>query len=193
MKKQKKITVVILILMLVLFGFFIKRTFIGYRYSGVADTLNEIEVLKEIGLKEPFGIMPLESNIKYYVKMGYAGRSYVSILLCFKTNEKDFIQMFFHGLPYEQAVENWFHSKHKEYSGYVKKAQDVNDESSLSHTKEKIGYYLPSKELIDSVDTQDFYGYREMESHNRSVRSIALFDIENKQAMILIQSSSKGD
>lgn len=187
MKKPKKTKLVLALLFAIVFGFIIKRVFVGYRYSGSAQTIADIKELDIVGFHKVLGANQLEVGpVEYHVRKGYVGRGYIDIFLKFRTSKAEFIEMLLCGLPYEQVIEGqWWDGQKNSHSGYVKKIEHLND-GVPSQIKQMIVYYLPKRHLV--IDNNDFFGLRTLETSSRFTLLQAIFDIESSMVLILIKS-----
>lgn len=191
MKKPKKTELILAFLLAIVLGFIIKRVFVGYRYSGIAQVIADIEELDIVGFQKMLGAKQLEEGpVEYYVRKGYVGRGYINIFLKFRTSKAVFIEILLCGLSYEEVKEGLWHGRHNSQIGFVEKIENMNDvEITLSKIKETIAYYLPKEHLV--IDANDFYAVRTLEPSNRSTSLQAIWDMESSMALIRIHSGLK--
>ena len=192
MKKLRKTTLVLVLLLALALGFIIKLVFVGYQYSGIVQTMADIEELDTVGFQKVLGTKQLEVGpVEYHVRKGYAGRGYIDIVLRFRTNKAEFIEMILCGLPYEQVIEDvWWHGRQDSLDGDVEEIQNIDaTKTALLRLKQSIAYYFPKKHLV--IDGEDLYGRRSLEPYGRLTTLQAIFDVESGTAIILIQSSLK--
>ena len=185
MKIKKWVTILSASILILVAGYVVKMSIIGYKCSGKTHSFNEIEQIKAVnhGL---FDEIKLNSPIEYYINVGYNGRGYLNILLKFEASKTDFINMIFYNLEKEQVEESlWFGR-----GEVVEKIGSMPDKGEcISRLKRRMGNFGIGK---FDIDEQCLHGSRVYETSHRTVSLEAVFDIGTNTAMVIISSSYKG-
>jgi hypothetical protein len=192
MKQLKKLSIIILLIAIVVSGYIIKRALLGYRHSGVAHSFNDIKELDNTHILEIFDSNSIKDKIEFHINRGYIGRSYLTIALKYKTNKKEFVDMVMYGLDYDQRDNNTYYYKNNDEISIVENMDNMSDkEAYLSKMKKNISSYFTSDSLVDSIEGQDYHGYRIFNTSNRYATLDAIFCNRTDIAIVIIQSSFK--
>ena len=194
MKINKKIILIIEVLLICFGGFLVGSTLKvmiwGASKKGIANSINEVDRLIPINIRDILGDKGFGNRIEYYIHDSFDNRGGHKTILKFSTDEKSFKNMFLRNLEYQKINEHFWASRGENYTDVVRVDSFLDGREEWDRCKKGL---MSDFEILNDIGDNDYYAYKRFAINKRSGYILALFDEDSNRAVILIRSSLDGD